>query len=263
MIALVALVALASAVPTALLVLLMVGAVAMAVVGGAFLIAKRGTRPRDVSARPPSYFTPDRLDRNPTTTLPFERLAAPLPLALELSDMGRRVGWVEGDVIGFRGFASDAEAAHAAWVAYRVLAQRLAREERRRPIPVDTERLTIERRGEADVVVAAGKPSATLVRPAAGSRTGADSFGFEIRLPPPTHEARMRSMANLAYRALRKSGIRWAMWTGKRRRIARQKRAAREAHEARLERAALAGMTPWRRAEAGRGMLEVQAPRAA
>jgi len=139
------------------------------------------------------------------------RLPTPPPLALDLRHAGRPVGWVRGDAIGFRGFGSNGEATHAAWVAYRALAQRLAKAGGRRPIPVDVERLTLSRRGDGDVVMASGQPIATLLRPGPTSRSG-DSFGFEIRIPAPTYESRMRAMAYLAYRTMRKSGVRWALW---------------------------------------------------
>jgi hypothetical protein len=138
-------------------------------------------------------------------------LPTPPPLALDLRHAGRPVGWVRGDTIGFRGFASNAEALHAAWVAYRALAQRLAKAGERRPIPVDTERLTLSRSGDVDLVVASGRPIATIVRPGPTSLSG-DSFGFELRVPAPTYESRMRGMAYLVYRTLRKSGVRWALW---------------------------------------------------
>jgi len=142
------------------------------------------------------------------------RLPTPPPLALDLSHAGRPVGWVRGDTIGFRGFASNVEAAHAAWVAYRAVAQRLAKTDGRRPIPVDIGRLTLSASDDGDngaVVMASGRPIATLLPPGPGSRSG-DSFGFELRVPAPTYETRMRAMAYLAYRTLRKSGARWALW---------------------------------------------------
>ncbi|AHG92813.1 hypothetical protein J421_5278 (plasmid) [Gemmatirosa kalamazoonensis] len=145
------------------------------------------------------------------------RLPTPPPLALDLSHAGRPVGWVRGDTIGFRGFASNVEAAHAAWVAYRAVALRLAKTDGRRPIPVDIGRLTLSAGDDGDdgddrtVVMASGQPIATLLPPDPGSRSG-DSFGFELRVPAPTYETRMRAMAYLAHRALRKSGVRWALW---------------------------------------------------
>lgn len=144
--------------------------------------------------------------------LPADRLALPPPPDLDLRDGERRVGWILGDVVGFRGFADETEAAHAAWVSYRTLARRLARTHGTRSIPIGAEPLALQRRGDAQLVVAGGRAIATLVRPGADSPSGADSFGFEIRIPPPADELRVRSMGHLMYRTLRKSGLRWAMW---------------------------------------------------
>ena len=62
MIALATIGAAAIAAPLELLALLMVVAITVVIVGGAFLIVERGNRPRD-GARSPSYFAPDHLTR--------------------------------------------------------------------------------------------------------------------------------------------------------------------------------------------------------
>ena len=147
-----------------------------------------------------------------TTQLSLEHLSLPPPHKLDLVDAGRAAGWIVRDTVGFRGFADETEAAHAAWAAHRTLSRRLARTNGTRPVPVDTEPLALERRGDREVILASGRPIAVLVRPGAESASGPDSFGFEIRVPPPADELRMRSMANLMYRTLRKSGLRWALW---------------------------------------------------
>jgi hypothetical protein len=154
------------------------------------------------------------MQRTPTSTLTPDRQGLPPPLALDLTDTDRRVGWVEGGAIGFRGFGDEAEAAHAAWVAHRTIARRLARQHGGRSIPIDTERLALDRRGDVELVLASRLPIATLLRPGPESRSGPDSFGFELRVPGRADELTVRSMAHLAYRTLRKSGLRWAMWTG-------------------------------------------------
>jgi hypothetical protein len=146
-----------------------------------------------------------------TTRLSADRLALPPP-DLDLMGGERRVGWIAGDAVGFRGFADETEAAHAAWVSYRALARRLARSHGTRPVPIDTEPLALRRQGDEELILASGRPIATLVRPGPESRSGADSFGFEIRVPAPADELRVRAMGHLMYRTLRKSGLRWAMW---------------------------------------------------
>jgi hypothetical protein len=142
-----------------------------------------------------------------------DRIGLPPPRELDLIDRDRIVGWVNGNVVGFRGFGSNVEAAHAAWVAYRTLARRLARRDGRRPVPIDTEPLALQWRGDEEVILATGRAIGTLLRPGAESRSGPDSFGFEIEIPAPADELTVRAKAYLMYWTLRKSGIRWAMWT--------------------------------------------------
>jgi hypothetical protein len=147
-----------------------------------------------------------------TTQLSPDRVGLPPPHKMDLIDAHRVVGWIRGDAVGFRGFADEVEAAHAAWVAYRTLARRLARTHGTRPIPIDTEPLALQRRGDQEVILASNRHIAVLVRPGAESASGPDSFGFEIRVPPPADELRVRAMAHLMYRTLRRSGLRWGMW---------------------------------------------------
>lgn len=147
-----------------------------------------------------------------TPTVHDHHLGLPPPLALELNDMDRVVGWVHGDRITFRGFASAPESAHAAWVAYRTIARRLARRDGARPIPISTEPLSLVRRGTRDLVVASGRPIATIVRAAPTDHDDGHRFGFELHVPGTPDEVTMRSLAYLAYRTLRRSGMRWAMW---------------------------------------------------
>ena len=144
------------------------------------------------------------------TSLSPNRLAEPPP-HVELIDGDRSVGWIRGDAIGFRGFGTAIDAAHAAWIAHRTLAQRIAREENGRPIPIDTEPLVLDARDASTRILASGRAIATLVT---SDTTPActPAYGFEIRVPAPTDALRMRSMAHLVYRTIRKSGVRWALW---------------------------------------------------
>ncbi len=148
-----------------------------------------------------------------TTQLMPDRLALPPPFEMDLIDADRVVGWISGETVGFRGFRDETEAAHAAWVAHRTLARRLARTHGTRPVPIDTERLALRRSegGDTDVILASDRPIGVLIRPGPDSRTG-DSFGFQLTVPAPTTALQLRAMAYLIYRTLRKSGVRWAMW---------------------------------------------------
>ena len=58
-----------------------------------------------------------------TTLVSPGNIGLPPPTARPLIDMDRGVGWVTGNTVGFLGFANEAEAADAAWVAYRTLTQ--------------------------------------------------------------------------------------------------------------------------------------------
>jgi len=148
-----------------------------------------------------------------TTQLMPDMLAHPPPFEMDLMDADRVVGWISGDTIGFRGFQDETEATHAAWVAHRTLARRLARTHGTRLVPIDIEPLALKRSdaGDTDVILASNRPIGTLVRPARDSRAG-DSFGFEIAVPSPMPEFQLRGVAYLIYRTLRKSGVRWAIW---------------------------------------------------
>jgi hypothetical protein len=143
-----------------------------------------------------------------TTQISPERLAVPPPSTLHLHDADRTVGWINGNRVGFRGFATDEEAAHAAWVAYRTLTRRLARSHGLRPVPIGTEPLALQRDGDRWLIVASAGSIATLVEPDQDVTRDA-SYGFELAVPQPADEVLVRALAHLIYRTLRKSGVRW------------------------------------------------------
>ena len=147
----------------------------------------------------------------PSSPMVPSRMATPPP-RFDLADGDTLVGWIDGLSIGFRGFGDVGEAAGAASVAYRTMARRFARKLGHRPPPIDTATLSIARNGEVEHILADGRPIATLLRPGIDSRSGPEHFGFEVQLPIPASELTMRSTAHVVYRALRRSGIRWAMW---------------------------------------------------
>lgn len=147
-----------------------------------------------------------------TTLLAPHRMDLPPPSQLDLLDVGRVVGWIDGRRVGFLGFADEREAAGAAWVAYRTISRRLARRLRIRPIPIDTEPLTLAKDGNREVILASGRPIAALLRPGSDSRNGSHTFSFTVNLPLPADELTVRSMAYSIYRTLRKSGLPWALW---------------------------------------------------
>src|SRR3569832_1106962 len=118
-----------------------------------------------------------------TAQLVPDRLALPPPLELDLVDADRTTGWIIDNAVGFRGFGDETEAAHAAWVAHRTIARRLAPTSGMRPVPVDIEPLSIQRIDGKEMILASGRPMASLVRPGPDSRSGVDSFGFELLIP--------------------------------------------------------------------------------
>jgi hypothetical protein len=156
---------------------------------------------------------PDSNLEEPMTTVSApNRLALPPPLRLDLVDDERAVGWIDDNTIAFRGFVDETEAAHAAWVAYRTIARRRARTHGTRPLPIDVEPLALRRVDDGEAILTSTRRIATLLRPGVESRSRDDSFGFAIALPEPASEPEVRAMADLAYRTVRKSGVRWALW---------------------------------------------------
>ena len=158
-----------------------------------------------------STTAPSSRARSANTPTTLEHHGVPPPLALELFDSDQHVGWVRADALGFGGFATANEAGHGAWVAYRAIWRRHAKQHGLRPHPVVPTPIELRSMGDRDLILASGRPFATLIRPASDA-DGANSFGFEIRLPAPVDELSARSAAYLVYRTLRKSGIRWTLW---------------------------------------------------
>ena len=144
-----------------------------------------------------------------TDLLVANQLAQPPTFDLHYFDEDQRAGWVTTHAFGFRGFETEEEAMHAAYLAHRALDHRIARRDGRRPIPVTTEPLSL--RGDG-TLHAAGRHIGAIVRPGPESRSGPDSFGFELPFPEPLAEVTARAKCAHVYRALRRSGIRWSMW---------------------------------------------------
>lgn len=133
-------------------------------------------------------------------------------LKLDLFDSDRSVGWIRGQIVAFRGFATQVEAAHAAWIAHRTLVRRQERRQGGPPTELGTARLAIAHEGVSDRILADDRPIATLVSAPADAP---GTFGFEIEIPQATDELAMRSKALAIYRVLRRSGLNWAMWASR------------------------------------------------
>ena len=97
----------------------------------------------------------------------------------------REVGWVEGRVLGFSGFQSDAAAVRAATVAYDALNAWLARQSRtdlvrRRGRPLDVH----SRHGVRHLTIGGISIGRLLSVPGPADSANAPSSGFELALPP-------------------------------------------------------------------------------
>jgi hypothetical protein len=149
-------------------------------------------------------------------------LGLPPPAQWNLYDADRVVGWTRENAVGFLGFADQTEAVHAAWVAYRALSRRLARDHGTRPVPIDSTSLSVQSTSDGALILSGARAIATLVRPGDDRLAGSDTFGFEVEIPEPADELRVRAMAHLMYRTLRKSGLRWALWRKERPKAARR-----------------------------------------
>jgi hypothetical protein len=112
----------------------------------------------------------------------------PQSRSLELRDGERLVGWITDDVVRFHRFESERQAAQAAAIAHRGMMRRLARGGTLGPSATKTD------------------PS---VLSSPGNGVNDSGFGFEIRVPPPNDELRMRGIAYVMYRSLRNAGLSW------------------------------------------------------
>jgi hypothetical protein len=135
------------------------------------------------------------------------------PLSLELRDADRAVGWIDGDIVRFRGFGSERDASHAAVVAHQAMLRRLARGSRATASEMEADLGTIRRTSDRADATANGRPAASVLRSFIDGISGgsAGDFAFEVRVPPPIDELRMRGMAYVMYRAVHSSGVAWPL----------------------------------------------------
>ena len=135
----------------------------------------------------------------------------PPPLELRVGDL--LVGWIDGDFVKFRGFDSERGAAQAAVVAHQAMLRRLARGNRAAASADESDLAAVRRANDHANAPANGSSVASVLRSIAnGIRgAGAGEYAFEIRVPPPSDELRMRGMAYVMYHALRSSGVAWPL----------------------------------------------------
>jgi len=145
-------------------------------------------------------------------TAPTSRPHA-VPPPLELRDGDLLIGWIDGDMVRFRGFGSARGAAHAAVVAQQAMLRRLARGNRATASEMEADLGTLRRMTDRANATANGRPIASVLRSLFDGIGGGSSgdFTFELRVPSPIDELRMRGMAYVMYRALRSSGVVWPL----------------------------------------------------
>jgi len=153
--------------------------------------------------------------------LPNTPTSTPLPPHdIKLSDAARPVGWITGNRLGFTGFADEAEASAAAWIAHVALERRHAKRDLGPAPRAEAPPLSLARAGKEEWIEAPGRRLALLVRPdalepqrpadEATDRTGG-WYGLEIVFPEDTSALTMGSSAHVIYRGLRRSGLRWSV----------------------------------------------------
>jgi hypothetical protein len=159
--------------------------------------------------------------------------------SLVLYDGDVLVAWIAGRSLGFGGFPDERAAADAALVAYGALARWVSHG--RHPAPPVPEAARLDISADAPEgerwVLADGLPIAQLVdprsvrvdrraadvpdtRPGTSDRPRGDAgsemrdahAGFEIPVPLPVGELRLRTAAYAAYRALCRARLPWRLW---------------------------------------------------
>lgn len=143
------------------------------------------------------------------TGISHAELRVPPPEQQDLFDGDRRVGWIAGDRIGFAGFATTLEAAHAAQVVHTAIDRWAARRMGRPAASPGRPRLELVEDASGRWIEADGAVIARLVIPRPDEPHWS-AFGIELRIPIRVGTVAARSAAYVAYRALRRSGPRWS-----------------------------------------------------
>ncbi len=136
------------------------------------------------------------------------RLAEPPPARGDVGDRDA-ARWVAAGIVGFGGFASEADAARAAWIAHCTLARRDAGSAGARECTA-LATPTLAGHDGRDVVLADGREIARLVGPRHERGPHGEpraTYGFELRLPPPADELHARAASYLIDRELRFAGL--------------------------------------------------------
>lgn len=144
-----------------------------------------------------------------TTPTPSLQSLSP---ALELRDGEHLVGWITGGVVRFHGFRSKRQAAHAAVIAHKGMMRRITRGRGQTHSTTEMELGAIRRSTDRANAVVDSRPFVNVLPSQHDSLNGSGpGFAFEIRVPGPVDELRMRGMAYVMYRSLRSSGLSWPL----------------------------------------------------
>jgi hypothetical protein len=138
--------------------------------------------------------------------------STPLPAHdIKLLDATGPLGWIAGNRLGFTGFADEAEASAAAWIAHVALERRRAKRELGPAPRAERAALCLARAGKEEWIEASGRRLALLVRPDASepqtlakeaTNRSAGWYGLEIVFPEDTSALTMGSSAHVIYRGL-------------------------------------------------------------
>jgi hypothetical protein len=141
--------------------------------------------------------------------------SAPLPQdRFILWDDVTRVGWTQGSRIAFTGFADAAEAAWGAAIAAAAIARRRGGDVSGRA-SADSSNVALVSADGAIWVESDGRRLARMIPPGGGppieGAGAAPQFGFEIDLGIVADELTVMSTGHIVYRALKGSGLPWAL----------------------------------------------------
>jgi len=120
-----------------------------------------------------------------------------------LFDGDRAIGYIREDAVGFRGFDSQAQAAEAAYIAHRALAQRRAKA---LWVPDAPEEFLVWDHDDGQYVIARSGLLARLTPPVPDAEPG--GWGFDVSLRPEERVSVFAmSRARTMWQALRWTGL--------------------------------------------------------
>lgn len=116
------------------------------------------------------------------------------------------IGWVEGRAVGFRGFPTRVDALGAARLGHQALHGWLTRERHSTQASSSGGALRTRRDGRLHWITVGGSAIGRLVEPTTHAPVAANTFGFELLLPPSVNPVGGINAAQVIYHALGHSG---------------------------------------------------------